>query len=114
MAEPTVAITCEDGDDAVCLADGSEQGSNDTNDPPARVRVVNLITSSGSRVRIATVMGAALNASGGPTVSLSASGAGVSLSFPDASLMNQTATGTYRWICEPEEEEFENAFLSNV
>lgn len=103
-ATPTVTIMCEDGDsDGSCLADASETGSNDTNDPPVRVRVVNSISASGSRVRVATVMGAALNASGGPSVSFSQGGLGVSLTFPDASLADQTAMGTYRWICEDEE-----------
>lgn len=103
-AVPTVTIVCEDGNQGgSCLADGSETGSNDVPDPPVRVRVVNAIAPSGNRVRVTTVMGAALNASGGPSVQIAPGGIGATLTFPDASLASQTAMGTYRWICEPVE-----------
>lgn len=103
-ATPTVTIICEDGNNAgSCLADGSETGSHDVPDPPVRVRVVNAIAPSGNRVRVTTVMGAALNASGGPSVQIAPGGIGATLTFPDASLATQTAMGTYRWICEPVE-----------
>ena len=99
---PSVAIICEEGNGS-CLADGSETNPNSLNDPPVRVKVVNSISSSGPRVRVAVAMGAAVRASGGPSVAIAPGGVGPSISFSDASLDNNTPMGTYRWICEETE-----------
>lgn len=100
---PTVTVVCEDNDGNTCLADASETGDTGLPDPPVRVKVVNAITSSASRVRVTVVMGAALSASGGPSIAIAPGGIGPTLSFPDASLTATTAMGTYRWRCEPGE-----------
>jgi hypothetical protein len=103
-AEPSVEIVCERGDDGKCLADGSEKGALADSEPPVRVQVANAISSEGSRVRVAAQMSAALSASGGPTITFGAKGVEVAISFPDASLDDPRAMGTYRWVCEKVEE----------
>lgn len=102
-ATPVVNIICEDGDGGKCLADASEVNPNNGEDPPVQVQILNNVSQSGSRVRVAVVMSAALNASGGPTLTIAPGGVGGSIAWPDASFHPNVPMGTYRWVCEPSE-----------
>lgn len=104
QVEPSITVICEEGDDNTCLADGSEQGLIDANDPPVRVYAKNVIQPTNNKLRVTAVFGAALNASGGPSVAAPAGPATLTLTFPDASFAPVAAMGTYRWICEKAEE----------
>lgn len=108
QATPNIDISCEETEDG-CRANASEKGAIEDISSPVRVYIKNVIQSSGDTVTVTTQMGAALNASGGPSISVSAGPVSISMSFPDASLSKTYAMGTYKWRCERSEAVGESA-----
>jgi len=104
VLEPSISISCEQGDDGKCIAQASEQGAIELHRSPVRAYVKNVIVASGNAVTVITKMGAALSASGGPSITVTAGPVGITMSFPDASLSAVYAMGSYRWRCEQSEE----------
>lgn len=100
VLEPSIGVSCEQGEDGKCIAQASEQGAIELNRSPVRAYVKNVIVASGDTVTVVTKMGAALSASGGPSITVTAGPVGITMTFPDASLSAVYAMGTYRWRCE--------------
>ena len=98
----TIHCRCVGGN---CVASASEVGLIEDINGPVRVYIKNVITPSGNTVEVTTKMGAALNASGGPSVTVTVGPVGIDMSFPDASLSLVSAMGTYIWQCVKETEE---------
>ena len=101
---PRIEIDCEQSTSGKCLATGAEKGAIEDPSSPVRVYVKNVVQSKGDTVLVVTKMGAALNASGGPSITVTGGPIGVTMSFPDASLGTVVAMGTYKWRCEKIEE----------
>lgn len=105
-ASPTLVIVCENcaGENGShCLAYAGETGNTSLSSPPVSIEIANVVSLLMDRVQVTVAMGAALNASGGPSLAIAPGGIGPTLSFPDTSHAMTTAMGTYRWRCEPGE-----------
>lgn len=96
---PAIRVSCQRSDD-LCRAHAVEQGQVACYRAPVRICVSNVLSLNDDTVTVVTQMGAALNASAGPSITASAGGLGGSLSFPDASLAVTVAMGSYQWGCE--------------
>nr|QNO54371.1 hypothetical protein DIMBOPOO_00044 [Methanosarcinales archaeon ANME-1 ERB7] len=98
-AEPSIEIKCVVDSYNECRAFWSETGAIEDTTRQMSVYIKNVIEPHGDEIEVVTKMGSALNASGGPSVTLTAGPIGITMPFPDASLSSVYAMGTYRWLC---------------
>jgi hypothetical protein len=98
--KPRIEINCEQTSNGKYVATGSEKGVIEDLVSPIRIYVKNVVQSNNDTVYIVTKMGAALEASGGPSIKVTGGPIGITMSFPDASLSVVVAMGSYKWRCE--------------
>ena len=94
----TLDVQCYDSDP--CKIVGSLTGKIESIDSVVRVYTSVVKEESGDTLKVTVTMGAALNASGGPEVTIGKEGvAGVKMTWPDSTYSSSEAMGTFVWKC---------------